>query len=157
MYNTSDQFIEVEADMENTKSSETLMMLVWAISLLAVMGSVFYSEVMGYEPCELCWVQRILMYPLVVIYGIATLKKNTSIALPGLILSGIGMFVSIYHYTIQKLPALQESGGMCGSVPCNLQYVNYFGFVTIPFLAGIAFISIFVLHIFLLRQHGRNV
>ncbi len=142
--------------MENTKSSETLMMLVWAIALLAMMGSVFYSEVMGYEPCELCWVQRILMYPLVVIYGVAALKKNVSIGLPGLILSGIGMFVSIYHYMIQKLPALQESGGMCGTVPCNLQYVNYFGFVTIPFLAGTAFILIFVLHIFLLRQQRRN-
>src|SRR5690625_17102 len=142
--------------MENTKSSETLMMLVWAIALLAMMGSVFYSEVMGYEPCELCWVQRILMYPLVVIYGVAALKKNVSIGLPGLILSGIGMFVSIYHYMIQKLPALQESRGMCGTVPCNLQYVKYFGFVTIPFLAGTAFILMFVLHIFLLRQQRRN-
>lgn len=142
--------------MKNTKLSETFMMLVWGMALLATMGSVFYSEVMGYEPCELCWIQRILMYPLVVIYGIAALKKNISITLPGLILSGIGMFVSIYHYMIQKLPALQESGGMCGTVPCNLQYVNYFGFVTIPFLAGTAFILIFVVHIIMLRQQGRN-
>src|SRR5699024_12508721 len=117
--------------MENIKSSETLMMLVWAIALLAMMGSVFYSEVMGYEPCELCWIQRILMYPLVVIYGVAALKKNVYIALPGLILSGIGMFVSIYHYMIQKLPALQASGGRCVVVPCNLQYVNYVVVVTI--------------------------
>src|SRR5699024_2340098 len=138
--------------MENTKSSETLMMLVWAIALLAMMRSVYYSEVIGYEPCELCWIQRIFMYSLAFIYGVASLKKNVSIALPGLILSGIGMFVSIYHYMIQKLPALQASGGMCGVVPCNLQYVNYFGFVTIPFLAGTAFILIFILHIFLLRQ-----
>src|SRR5699024_3915932 len=142
--------------MENTKSRETLMMLDWAIALLAMMGSVFYTEVMSYEPCELCWIQRILMYPLVVIYGVAALTKNVSIALPGLILSGIGMFVFIYHYMIQKLPALLASGGMCGVVPCNLQYVNYFGFVTIPFLAGTAFILIFILHIFLLRQQGRN-
>src|SRR5690625_2490000 len=110
--------------MENTKSSETLMMLVWAIALLAMMGSVFYSEIMGYEPCELCWVQRILMYPLVVIYGVAALKKNVSIALPGLILSGIGMFVSIYHYMIQKLTVLQASGGISGVVPCIMDYVN---------------------------------
>src|SRR5699024_6334329 len=142
--------------MENTKSSETLMMLVWAIALLAMVGSVFYSVVMGYVPCELCLIQLILMYQLVVIYVVAALKKNVSIALPGLILSGIGMFVSIFLYMIQKLPALQASGGMCGVVPCNLQYVNYFGFVTIPFLAGTAFILIFILHIFLLRQQGRN-
>lgn len=142
--------------MENTKTKETSLMLIWAMALVATLGSVFYSEVMGYVPCELCWVQRILMYPLVIIYGIAALKKNLSIALSGLILSGIGMFVSIYHYLIQKLPALQEAGGACGIVPCNLQYVNYFGFVTIPFLAGTAFIVIFILHMILLRQQGRN-
>src|SRR5699024_5390624 len=95
-------------------------------------------------------------YPRVVIYGVAALKKNVSIALPGLILSGIGVFGSIYHYMIQKLHALQASGGMCGVVPCNLHDVNYCGFVTIPFLAGTAFILIFILHIFLLRQQGRN-
>lgn len=142
--------------MENTKTKETLLMLIWAIALIATLGSVFYSEVMGYVPCELCWVQRILMYPLVVIYGIAALKKNLTIALSGLILSGIGMFISIYHYLIQKLSALQEAGGACGIVPCNLQYVNYFGFVTIPFLAGTAFIVIFILHMILLKQQGRN-
>src|SRR5690625_612315 len=142
--------------MENIKSSETLMMLVWAIALLAMMGSVFYSEVMGYTPCELCWIQRILMYPLVIIYGVAAVKKDLSIALPGLILSGIGIFVSVYHYLIQKLPALQEVGGACGDVPCNLQYVNYFGFITISFLAGAAFILIFTLHIVLLVRIRRK-
>lgn len=131
-------------------------MIIWAQSLIATLGSLFFSEIMGYVPCELCWMQRIFMYPLVVIYGTALIKKDLSIALPGLILSGIGMFISLYHYLVQKLPALQEAGGSCGTVPCNTEYVNYFGFVTIPFLAGIAFIIIFVLHIMLLKNRGRN-
>lgn len=142
--------------MENTKSTETLMMIIWAQSLIALLGSLFFSEVMGYIPCELCWIQRILMYPLVVIYGVAAFKKDISVALPGLILSGIGMFVSLFHYLVQKLPALQEAGGACGVVPCNTQYINYFGLMTIPFLAMVAFIVIFVLHIIIMKKHGRN-
>src|SRR5699024_11546405 len=62
------------------------------------------------------------------------------------------LFISAYHYLLQKLPSLQEVGASCGIVPCNTEYVNYFGFITIPFLAGTAFIVIFTLHIVLLKQ-----
>lgn len=139
-----------------TKQAENLLMLIWAQAFIALAGSLFYSEVMGYIPCELCWVQRVFMYPLVVIYGVAIVKKEISIALPGLILSGIGMLVSIYHYLVQKLPALQATGDACGLIPCNFQYVNYFGFITIPFLAATAFMIIFILHLLLLREQRRN-
>lgn len=142
--------------MTKGKINENLLLLIWGQAFIALAGSLFYSEVMGYIPCELCWFQRILMYPLVIIYGAALFKKDFSIALPGLILSGIGMFVSIYHYLVQKLPALEEAGGACGLVPCNVTYVNYFGFITIPFMAGIAFIVIFVLHLILLKQQRSN-
>src|SRR5690625_574369 len=103
----------------NSKSNEMILLFIWGQTLVALLGSLFYSEIMGYTPCELCWIQRILMYPLVIIYGVSAAKKDLSIALPGLILSGIGIFVSVYHYLIQKLPALQEVGGACGDVPCN--------------------------------------
>lgn len=139
-----------------TKKTENLLMLIWVQAFVALAGSLFYSEVMGYVPCELCWVQRILMYPLVIIYGAAAIKKEISIALPGLILSGIGMFVSVYHYLLQKLPALQEAGGACGLVPCNAEYVNYFGFITIPFLAAVAFFIIFVAHVMILKTTRGN-
>lgn len=136
-----------------SKAYETILLLIWTVAVLATIGSLFYSEVIGYVPCDLCWVQRIFMYPLVVIYGVATIKRHIAIALPGLILSVIGLFISTYHYLVQKLPALQEAGGSCHIVPCNVQYVNYFGFVTIPFLAGFAFLIICGLHIFLLKRN----
>lgn len=138
--------------MKSSNFNENILLIIWIQALIATLGSLFYSEIMGFIPCELCWIQRIFMYPLVMIYGVAALKKNLSIALPGLFLSGIGMFISAYHYLLQKLPALHEAGGSCGIVPCNTQYVNYFGFITIPFLAGTAFIIIFTLHIVLLKQ-----
>jgi|SRR5690625_1216384 len=138
--------------MKWSKKYETLLFISWTMSLVATAGSLFYSEVMGYLPCELCWIQRIFMYPLIIIYGTAILKKNIFIALPGIILSGIGMVISVYHYGLQKIPALHDSGGFCGTIPCNLQYVNYFGFITIPFLAGVAFFVIFCSHLFILRK-----
>lgn len=101
--------------MENAKTNETLLMIIWAQSVAAVLGSLFFSEVLGYVPCELCWFQRILMYPLVIIYGTSLIKKDVSIALPGLVLSSIGVVVSIYHYMVQKVPALQDAGGSCGA------------------------------------------
>lgn len=142
--------------MINSERNETILLLIWGQALVALLGSLFYSEILGYTPCDLCWIQRIFMYPLVVIYGIAAIKKDLSIALPGLILSGIGACVSIYHYLIQKLAAFQVFGDVCGEIPCNLQYVNYFGFITIPFLAATAFIVMLILHIFLLGENRRK-
>lgn len=138
--------------MEISKKQETILLIVWAQSLLATFGSLFYSEVMGYVPCELCWYERIIMYPLVLIYGLALLKKDMRIALPGLIMSGIGIVVSAYHYSLQKVPFMQSTEGFCGDVPCTLQYTNYFGFITIPFLSLLAFIVIFSLHILTLQR-----
>lgn len=134
-----------------SKKEETLLLIMWTQSLIATLGSLFYSEVVGYVPCDLCWVQRIFMYPLVIIYGLAIWKKNKQIALSGVVLSGIGMLVSIYHYSLQKVPFMRDVGGFCTGVPCNVQYVNYFGFMTIPFLAGTAFVIIFIVHMILFR------
>ena len=135
---------------EKTEKEELLLFVIWAQALTAMLGSLFYSEIIGYEPCEFCWYQRILMYPLVIIYGWALVKKDFRLAAPGLLLSGIGVLLSAYHYLLQKVPVLSEAGAACGRVPCNVQYVNYFGFITIPFLSLTAFTVIFVLHLILL-------
>src|SRR5699024_3580131 len=129
-----------------TKKAETLIYFIWIQSLLATGGSLYYSEIVGYVPCELCWIQRIFMYPLVIICAAAIVKKDVRIAYAGIFLSVIGFCISVYHYSLQKLEALQSAGSFCGEVPCTLQYVNYFGFITIPFLAGLAFLVITVLH-----------
>jgi len=139
------------------KTEETIALMIWGQALIAMLGSLFYSEVMGYIPCSLCWYQRILMYPLVAIYGVYAFKKDRelSITLPGLIMSGIGIIISTSHYLIQKVPAFQDAGSSCGLVPCNAQYVNYFGFITIPFMAGVAFLVIFILNIILFNKRRK--
>jgi disulfide bond formation protein DsbB len=123
---------------------ENILFVAWATSIIAMLGSLYFSEFKQYEPCELCWYQRILMYPFAVILGIAVVKKDYKIALYSMILSAIGGCVSLYHYAIQKLAFLAETAPSCGRVPCTGQYINWLGFITIPFLALIAFIIIFV-------------
>lgn len=131
--------------MRRERVMEQAMFASWGISLIATAGSLFFSEVLKYIPCELCWYQRILMYPLVILLGIASAKKDYNMSCYALVLSSIGGLISLYHYLIQKVPALHDLGNSCGIVPCNTDYLNWFGFITIPFLALIAFIMISVL------------
>lgn len=129
---------------EKKDSRESLIFIAWATSVIAMFGSLYFSEIRQYEPCELCWYQRILMYPFVVILAIATVKKDYRISLYTMILSIIGAGISLYHYGIQKVSVLANMAPACGRVPCTGAYINWFGFVTIPFLALVAFIIIFV-------------
>lgn len=127
------------------KIAESLLFVAWTVATVATAGSLFFSEVMGFIPCDLCWYQRILMYPLVLMLGIAVVRKDYSQSLYGLCFALIGMGVSSYHYMLQKIPALASVGNACGIVPCNAQYINWFGFITIPFLALVGFILVAVL------------
>lgn len=131
--------------MDHSKKVENLLLAATIIALVATLGSLYFSEVMMYIPCELCWYQRILMYPLVILLGIATIKKDAGIATYILPLSIIGASISFYHYLIQKVAFFGENSVSCGVVPCTGQYINWMGFITIPFLALISFISIAVI------------
>lgn len=92
------------------------------------------------------------MYPLVVIYSVVLVKKNLSITIPAIWLSGIGILVSGYHYAMQKIPALHSQGESCGIVPCNAEYVNYLGFITIPLMAFVAFTLIFIFNMICIKR-----
>ena len=133
------------------KKADSLLFLAWASSLIATLGSLYFSEIMKYEPCELCWYQRILMYPMVILLGAAYVRKDFHAALYSTILSGIGLLVSLYHYSIQKVSILTESAPTCGRVPCTGEYINLFGFVTIPFLALSGFTIIFISSVMILK------
>lgn len=133
------------------KRLENGLIFISIVSLIASLGSLYYSEVRGFEPCTLCWYQRILMYPIVLISGIAIFQKNTRISLTTAVFSFIGGSISLYHYGIQKMSFLSDSAPACGLVPCTGQYVNYLGFITIPFLALIAFVVIFITSLFIMK------
>lgn len=124
--------------------------LAWVVALVATLGSLYFSNIRGFVPCELCWIQRIFMYPLTIVLGIAAFTNDVRMRLYVLPLTIIGGSISLYHYLVQKVPGFANIKPCVQGVPCNVQYINWFGFVTIPFLALTAFtlitIILFVLH-----------
>ncbi len=142
---------------DERKQRETLIFTAWAASVIATLGSLYFSEVQHFEPCELCWYQRILMYPMTIILGIAVVKKDEKISFYTMILSLIGACISLYHYSLQKIAFLADHAASCGRIPCTGQYINWFGFVTIPFLALVGFIIIFICSLMVWKQiKGRD-
>jgi len=139
-----------------SKKVEYSLLFMWIVSLFATLGSLYFSEVMKYEPCTFCWYQRILMYPLVLIIGIAYIQRNAKIAATTLVFSIIGACLALYHYGIQKVPFLHDNAASCGRVPCTGEYMNWFGFVTIPFLSLVAFLLILGSSIIILKASKKE-
>ena len=133
-------------------SRESLLFTAWAASIIAMFGSLYFSEIRQYLPCDLCWYQRILMYPLTILLGIAVVKKDFKIALYSMVFSAIGGGISLYHYLLQKVSFLSDAAPACGRIPCTGQYINWLGFITIPFLALTAFIIIFISSYFIWKR-----
>lgn len=123
---------------------DTAIWIAWLVALVATVGSLVYSEVIHFEPCRLCWFQRIAMYPMALVLLVGAIRRDRAVKLYGLPLALIGLGISIYHYLIQHVPGLE--GGACDpDNPCSSIFVEIFGFITIPFMAGSGFIVISVL------------
>lgn len=127
--------------MEN---KQVFLYIAWLASMVATLGSLYFSEIRGFIPCELCWYQRIFMYPLAFILGIATFRSDFTIRKYVLPLSIIGWCISLYHYLVQKVPGFAGIKPCVNGVPCNSQYINWGGFITIPLLAFTAFTVIII-------------
>lgn len=117
----------------------------WVVALAATLGSLYLSEVAGYMPCDLCWYQRIFMYPLAVLLGIAAYRGDRQIGVYALPLAWIGIAISFYHNLLQWFPSLSGIVPCKSGVPCNQDYLNWFGFITIPLMALTAFTLILIL------------
>lgn len=120
---------------------------------IAMLGSLYFSEVAHYIPCTLCWYQRILMYPLAVILAIGLLRRDENTPLLVLPFSLLGIVVSTYHVLLEKTDWFSGAATCQVGVPCTVLWINWFGFITIPFLALIAFLIITVMAI-TARQAG---
>ncbi|MEX0920102.1 MAG: disulfide oxidoreductase [Candidatus Pacearchaeota archaeon] len=124
--------------------NKNALLFAFIVSLIAVSGSLFYSEIRGFEPCFLCWIQRIFMYPLPIILGIALWHKDHAIKKYVLPLSVIGALIAVYHYSTQVFEKISTCGIDSG-VSCTIRYTFGYGYITIPVMALTAFIIIAVL------------
>lgn len=114
------------------------------VAATSMLGSLYFSEVAGFLPCELCWYQRIAMYPLAPLLGIAAFRGDRRIRPYGYVLAVSGAVIAVYHYAVQRMPDL-DSVGCSADNPCSAMWVTEFGFVSIPFMALSGFLAIIVL------------
>ena len=112
--------------------------IAWVIALIAVLGSLYWSEVLGAEPCSLCWMQRIFLFPLVLLLGIALFRSDRHVTIDALPLSIFGGMVAVYHVVAQKF----DFSGCGETTQCTQDIGIYFGWITPPMLSVLAFLSI---------------
>lgn len=118
-------------------------LIAWAagVAFVAMAGSLYLSDGVGFTPCLLCWYQRIAMYPLVVVCGVGAATRDPGSWRYGVPLAAIGLVIAAYHVALQFQPSLDVVSCDVGA-PCTGRYVLVFGFISIPTLAGAAFLLI---------------
>jgi len=107
------------------------------LALGAFALSLFYSEIVGFPPCELCWIQRIFLYPQLILFGMELYKRDKSIVDFSIVFAIFGSIVSIYHIFVE---AGLATGASCanptnGEVSCAVRYIYEFGYVTMPIMS----------------------
>lgn len=137
--------------------SKNAYIFAFLITLSGMVLSLIYSDIVGYAACTLCWYQRILLYPEVLLLGLALWKEDRTITDYIIALSGLGIILAAYQKYL-------ELGGTsilpCSSaaVSCSKVYVMEFGYITIPVMALTSFIFIFVImliHNYITRRNSR--
>lgn len=136
-------------------SNWVLVFACWLIASISTLGSLFFSEIMGFQPCVLCWYQRIAMYPLVLILPAGMFPFDRNIVRYALPLSLIGALTGIFHLLLVA-GYIPESIKPCvQGVPCTEVQIEWFGFVTIPLLSGLSFLIISALLILIHRRSSQ--
>lgn len=130
--------------------------IVFAQSLLAVGASLFASEVAKFPPCVLCWYQRICIYPIVILAAIGIVRRDTNAGYYILPLSIIGLLISVFH-NLLYWNIIPEAAAPClAGISCTTKFIEWFGFITIPFLSFLAFLVITVCTIIFIKNNNQE-
>ncbi len=120
------------------------MPLAALITTTAMLGSLYFSEIVHYKPCRLCWFQRSAMYPLAIFLIIASFKQFKYAKIIATTIALVGGIISTYHWFLERIPDLDA--GVCDAeLPCEFIWFQNFGFVTLAFMAFTAFFTTIVL------------
>lgn len=109
--------------------------IIFISSFVALVGSLVYSNIVGFPPCDLCWVQRMFIYPQLLIAGVSLWRKEKLAVYYGLPLSVVGGLIALFHSLTSwgiggSLLSCTAEGGSCAKV-----YVMEYGYITIPVMA----------------------
>ncbi len=142
--------------VENKNGTNNIFLYAaWITALVAMVGSLFFSEVMNLPPCVLCWYQRIAMYPLVLIIAVGIGLRDVRVKFYALPIALIGLVVSVYH-NLLYYGVIPESITPCTQgISCTSRQIEWLGFITIPMLALTSFIIVSVCLIFYKPQNNK--
>ena len=115
--------------------------LAFTVALVAFLGSLFFSEYADFIPCRLCWFQRIAMYPLPLLLGIATLRRDRAIRVYAIPMALVGAAISIYHYQLERFPSQTHLSCELDS-PCTTVWFWKFHYISLPLMALSGFLLI---------------
>jgi disulfide bond formation protein DsbB len=138
-----------------TSKSANILFFAWVVALVSTLGSLFFSEVMGFVPCSLCWYQRICMYPLVILLAVGSFPFDAKVYKFSLPFAVIGWLFALYH-NLLHWKIIPESASPCRQgIPCSTVYINWLGFITIPFLSLVAF-SLILISLFIFNKTSKE-
>lgn len=117
------------------------------VSLTATLGSLWFSEVVGFTPCKLCWYQRIAVFPLPLLLGGMLLRRDLRAARYLLPVTLMGSGVSVWHWLVERVPSLSGKTSCAVDVPCSVPWFTELGFVTLAWMAlsTLTFVSVAIL------------
>jgi disulfide bond formation protein DsbB len=141
--------------LDQKSSNWTLLFLCWLLASVSTLGSLFFSYVMEFAPCVLCWYQRIFLFPLVIILAVGLFPFDKSVVKYALPLAIAGWLTALYH-TLLYAGIIPESIQPCSQgVSCTEEYIDLFGFMTIPMLSLLSFSTIIALLIILTQRNWK--
>ena len=122
-----------------------LVFIAWLVASVSTLGALFLGEVMGYTPCVLCWYQRIGMFPLALILAAGLFPVDRGVVRYALPLALAGWLLAVFHWAVAS-GLVPESATPCSQgVPCSVEQISWFGFLTLPLLSVLAFSAIIAL------------
>ncbi len=128
------------------------LFITWLIAVIALIVTLYGSNVQMLPVCHLCWFQRVCLYPLVIILGIGAFQDDRKSAVYSLPLTIIATILALYQYILQWYPQL-ESIGVCGTGPsCADVHLRVWGFITYPFISMIGSLVMSILLIMALSN-----
>ena len=140
------------AETEELNTNWMILFATWLLVCVTTLGSLFFSEVMDFPPCSLCWYQRIFMYPLVLVLMVGLFPFDAKVVRYALPLATVGWLVAFYH-TLLYEGVLPESAAPCSQgVSCSEEYIELFGFLSIPVLSLLSFTAVALLLVTLKKR-----
>lgn len=122
-----------------------LVFIAWMVASVSTLGALFLGEVMGYTPCVLCWYQRIGMFPLVLILAAGLFPFDRKVVRYALPLALAGWLLAVFHWAVASGLVPERATPCSQGVPCSVEQISWFGFLTLPLLSVLAFSAIIAL------------